>query len=536
MNNANVVPQDPYRIEPPFYPIVYVRGFAPTAAAREGTFHDLFYGYADTSVESRPKPPSDAQGGQVTDRDRIVLDVFEGQLIRFIKEFAYIDASHGGLELAAPPNLPPPFGRPVQNPTRSIWISRFYDQDFLTGQVRSIDEHARDLWQLIHEEIPAALRARNAVVDGSYKVILIAHSMGGLVCRTLIQNLLPFMGIDPKSQIHRLVTIASPHGGIEMSSIPDAFENFVVNTFNPGDTRIFKEEDMRRYLKLDTKYALNSLGELAQARADQFSFPVQRCFCLIGSDWKSYDPFVQKVTGNYSDGLVKQDRAFIEGAFTANVHRAHSGNRGVVNSFESYENIHRFLFGDTKVQVYLDGITLASPQNAGAKGFYNFEFALDVRNGGGVHLHQRREDPCENALRFPAAAIPQKINLHTLFLNSQRQANDGTMNFLVVMRVVEHRVEHTFLWDHEYSGRTIFSESLEVRVRPDLIEDYNLRAAGAAAANQPLPLPDPQLMEFQWLSDPEGTPNGGWKQARFNNTNRNYEIDLRAASSLSGTL
>lgn len=103
-------------------------------------------------------------------------------------------------------------------------------------------------------------------------------------------------------------------------------------------------------------YDVHSLGP-------EERFPVKRCLCIIGSDWQSYSN-VRKLTGGVSDGLVKQDRAYIVSgprpkveateyddasrASWANVHRAHSGYRGIVNSYESYEkNIQRFLFGDT---------------------------------------------------------------------------------------------------------------------------------------------------------------------------------------------
>lgn len=389
-------------IQPPYYPIVYVRGFSPTAQAREGNFHDLYYGYADTSVEVRPTPPT---GTQKPDTDRIALDLFEGQMIRFLKEFAYVDASHGGLQMAIQDNT---LNRPFLNPTRSIWVSRFYDQDYLSGKVRTIDQHAQNLWDLINGEIRTEFQQLNVPMN-NFKVILIAHSMGGLVCRTLIQCLLPKARIDPKTVIHRLATIATPHGGVELGAIPDAFQNFVVNTFNPDGMGIFKSPMMRKYLDLEKKdaggkylYDLNSLGDPLSRNA----FPVRRCFCLIGSDHKDYG-VVQQVTGGYSDGLVKQNLAFIQGAFTANVHRSHSGYRGIVNSFESYENIHRFLFGDTMVQIHLENLAIKGTHEDGAKDFYNIEFALSVRNTG-AYLHQRREDPCENAFRYMWNELPAK--------------------------------------------------------------------------------------------------------------------------------
>jgi hypothetical protein len=38
-----------FRIEKPYYPIVYVRGYAMRAAEREETFNDTYYGFSATS-------------------------------------------------------------------------------------------------------------------------------------------------------------------------------------------------------------------------------------------------------------------------------------------------------------------------------------------------------------------------------------------------------------------------------------------------------------------------------------------------------
>ena len=95
------------KIQPPFYPIVYVRGYAMTENEREETFHDTYYGFAATSVEKRQVPPPEYQRA----------DMFEGQLIRFMKmgKFAYFDATNRGLEDS------------TDNPSRSLWVCRFYD-------------------------------------------------------------------------------------------------------------------------------------------------------------------------------------------------------------------------------------------------------------------------------------------------------------------------------------------------------------------------------------------------------------------------
>jgi hypothetical protein len=57
---------------------------------RDETFHDAYYGFAATSVEKRAAPAPDYYR----------VDMFEGQLIRFMKlgQYAYADATNLGLE------------------------------------------------------------------------------------------------------------------------------------------------------------------------------------------------------------------------------------------------------------------------------------------------------------------------------------------------------------------------------------------------------------------------------------------------------
>src|SRR5207249_1669743 len=131
----------------------------------------------------------------------------------------------------------------------------------------------------------------------------------------------------------------------DLGRIPDVVENFLTSKLNPFDANIFQEHRMREYLKLEVTDEVHSLGNPLAPRA----FPVKRCLCIIGSDYRSYG-VTKDLTGSLSDGLVKQDHAYIvtgpkpsdasdypddRRSFWANVHRAHSGYRGIVNSYES---------------------------------------------------------------------------------------------------------------------------------------------------------------------------------------------------------
>jgi hypothetical protein len=107
----------PAEFEPPFYPIVYVRGYAMRREDIKETFYDSYYGIATTAVY---KKQTDAKQGY------LVPDLFEGQLIRFMKSRFQRSGNEEENTYADAVNCKPEdFNR--ANPTPSIWISRFYD-------------------------------------------------------------------------------------------------------------------------------------------------------------------------------------------------------------------------------------------------------------------------------------------------------------------------------------------------------------------------------------------------------------------------
>ncbi|MFE5188170.1 esterase/lipase family protein [Streptomyces sp. NPDC056628] len=53
---------------------------------------------------------------------------------------------------------------------------------------------------------------------GAPAVHLVAHSMGGLICRCLLQKVLPDRGRDAAECIGKLFTYGTPHGGIASTS------------------------------------------------------------------------------------------------------------------------------------------------------------------------------------------------------------------------------------------------------------------------------------------------------------------------------
>lgn len=315
------------RIERPYYPIIYVRGYAMTRAEIVETTSTPFMGLEAGSTKIRQ-----AQDGSV------VKFVFESPLVRLMKDHGYRDVYDGGAELRS--RIPP----------RSIVIHRYYDvadPAFGGGKAPSITEAAASLGKRILE-LRDSVCGDNAGMRRDFRVYLVAHSMGGLICRCLLQNP-EVAGAEARALVDKVFTYATPHNGIDIAGInvPDLLSLNDLNNFNRGN--------MAKYLKV-AKDKVNTLGDSG--------FPPSRLFCLIGTNSRDYAVargLSSFAVGAFSDGLVRIANAYVEGAPRAFVNRSHSGHFGIVNSEEGYQNLTRFLFGDTCATAQLDISALPLP-------------------------------------------------------------------------------------------------------------------------------------------------------------------------------
>src|SRR5690606_26803285 len=95
-----------------------------------------------------------------------------------------------------------------------------------------------------------------------FRCYLVSHSMGGLVCRGLLQN----PKIDKKNArrfVDKFFTYATPHNGIEMGGIN------IPSWLDYSDMNIFNQKEMSRYL--DLKAAYKKAGRFDWIPEDRFS-------------------------------------------------------------------------------------------------------------------------------------------------------------------------------------------------------------------------------------------------------------------------
>lgn len=442
------------------YPIIYVRGYAMTRAEIAETTSTPYMGLECGSTKSRQ-----AWNGAV----RKVF--FESPIVRLMK-LGYKDIYQDGLQLETGQIAP-----------ESIIIHRYYDvadPDFGSGVVPTVEQAAQGLSDLV-------LRVRDQVCSGGqmkpadFRVYLVAHSMGGLVCRCFLQN--DWIGSkEARRLVDKVFTYATPHNGIEMAgkNVPGFFDLWDMNNFN--------RDRMREYLAIkDRKTAANSLDN---------KFDPARFFCLVGTNSKDYDVargVSRLLAGELSDGLVRISNAYVDEAPRAHVHRSHSGAYGIVNSEEGFQNLVRFLFGDMRVDgtLWVDDLPLPPiglvRKLLGTRVGYYFEVtvatrgALDfdltrrtIANNSAI-LRQRSDLFDEEGKLLKAARQP---TLFSVFLDtSKRPQRSKEMMFSVQLSVsmLTYLGEESSVDQHYMPGEYLFRDTIVISALPPDTPDESWR-------------------------------------------------------------
>lgn len=435
-----------------YIPIIYVRGYAGTQSAVERTVDLPYYGFNLGSTQVR----TDAQGDPQ-------FFIFESPLIRLMKDHGYEDFFVRVDEQGRVEELK----HTDDYPLRSLWIYRYYDQTSERageGDRDDIEGLADDLNALVDH-----VRRRT----GAPKVHLVAHSMGGLICRSLIQRTLKS---EAPRKIDRLFTYGTPHGGIHfrrgmgfLTAVRDLLGFNDSDTFGPGR--------MREYLGFAEDHAVDRLHEIGP------HFPVARVFSMVGTNHTDYG-LARLAVGPGSDGLVKINHAYVKGSSRAFVYRAHSGPLGIVNSEEGYQNLHRFLFGDISVEILLDKVVLKDRyRDDDSLRFILIEPRVAIR-GQTILMTDQKEAEGSAVKTTPAELAAGQETLFRTYLSRvyRPSAADRYSFFQVRIRLIPHYVsERRVLRDRHFVGEYLFQDTLTIGVRdPDNKPGRLIRAAWAA--------------------------------------------------------
>lgn len=455
-------------VERPFFPIIYVRGYAGNDDEIDNTVADPYMGFNLGATKFRQKWTGEVQ-----------RHYFESPLYRLAKDFDYTDVySHGQY---MPPDL--------EVTARSVVIYRYYDEQFfenlgqegdieeIAGRRREIEQFASGLNDLILH-LQNRICGDDAEALEEFRVHLVGHSMGGLIIRCFLQN--SEVGMEQaKNLVDKVFTYASPHGGIDFSvvgNVPGFFSRNNVNNFN--------QERMKQYLGFTDEQQDRNANNL------NGKFNPERFFCLVGTNWKDYDAaggWSRRLVGPASDGLVRIVNASVYDSETethsprAFVHRSHSGHYGIVNSEDGYQNLTRFLFGDLRVDGILrvDEVSLprkvqrALDDGKNIKASYHFETVVRVR-GAAWDLHRRTTAEESAIFRtfdqiFPDEGEPRSPYLFSTFLS--RGARVGGRRSLVfsielAIQVPEYEIDGFLMFDQRIKGSFLFRDTLTVQATP----------------------------------------------------------------------
>jgi pimeloyl-ACP methyl ester carboxylesterase len=456
----------------PYHPIIYVRGFAATQGEIEDTVADPYMGFNIGATKSRVAWTGDVR-----------RFYFESPLVRLMSDHKYEDVFVDGDDLVAAEHSEHPI------PYRCLVIYRYYDdasRDFGDGKTPPIEQFAKGLNDLIlrlREKVCA--NKVNDVAPEDFRVHLVAHSMGGLVCRAFLQNA-KLGSPQARAAVDKLFTYATPHNGIDMRLVRN-----IPGWLSFGDVNNFNRDRMADYLDLPRGNDVSIIKH----------FPPERVFNLVGTNARDYTVargLSSWAVGDASDGLVRIENATTHGpgpegedvtSPRAFVHRSHSGHYGIVNSEEGYQNLTRFLFGNLRVDGILDidDITLpvevqkALEANKNVKASYQFEIAVSVR---ACQWQMTRREVRENSAMFrtydqlfPRTSGTQRLpdrrqspHLFSVFLDPDKRVKGSrSVSFAFDLKVLvpDYEVAGVLFRRRHYEGGFIYRELILIEAFPD---------------------------------------------------------------------
>lgn len=457
----------------PFHPIIYVRGFAATQSEIEETVADPYMGFNIGSTKSRVAWTGDVK-----------RFYFESPLVRLMSDHKYEDVFVDGDDLVAADRAD------HSVPYRCIVIYRYYDEaskDFGDGKGTPPIEHfAMGLDKLILRlRDKVCTNPDNQMTPKDFRVHLVAHSMGGLVCRAFLQNT-KLGSVAARSSVDKLFTYATPHNGIDMRIVRN-----VPGWLTFGDANNFNREKMAKYLDVPKG------DDVALVK----NFPPERIFNLIGTNSRDYTVaggISAWAAGDASDGLVRIENATTHGPSPdgkdvssprAFVNRSHSGQYGVVNSEEGYQNLTRFLFGALRVDGILDIDDITLPlevqkefdEGKTVHASYQFEIAASVR---GCQWQMTRREVRENSAIFRTYSdlfpgkdgtkrLPDRSkspHLFSVFLDPNKSVEAShSVSFALDVKVLvpDYEVDGSIFLKRHYEGGFIYRELILVTAFPD---------------------------------------------------------------------
>ncbi|MFF9410350.1 esterase/lipase family protein [Streptomyces anandii] len=427
-------------------PIVYVRGYAGPTAGVDAAVDDPFYGFNRGATHVRVGGDGDPMFYQ-----------FEGPLLRLMTDEGY--------ELPVRGNQRQYLADAANVPVASLWVHRFYDQAATTFMPPPHQSVLRHVFGKLHQQVTAdGFDIESAAKDlyelitavrdksGAPKVYLVAHSMGGLVARCMMQKICREPGarrLPAKELVAKFFTYGTPHGGIafQLGALDWAEE-----TFGPVGSSIFAPEKMYGYLTPGASFGdVPPRGTTWDPQeVPEEVFAADDIFCLIGTDPKDYGPS-RLVVGPKSDGLVRIENAYVRRAHRAYVYKSHSGRYGEVNSEEGYQNLRRFLLGRWRVQVDLIGLpdTAAAPADV-----WQADMRLSIRGLPIVMSERTAAHWCpiqlDEEIRGTRNSTEDAVTLVTVFLLEPGRAtggptplsaapHEGRMRYTLTLRVFKLR-------------------------------------------------------------------------------------------------